>query len=147
DRETLDRLLPQSLKALDWCLQQLKDAGARQGASRGLVAGPLNDGTGEGVWAFNQAYIYAGLDLFGRALAEIGHARAAETISAAQDIHESIEKGFGAAAARSPLVQLRDHTWIPYVPSEATTPGRRFDQWYAADVDTGPVHLARLKAL
>jgi hypothetical protein len=147
DRETLDRLLPQSLKSLDWCLQQLKEAGARQGLSRGLVAGPLNDRTGEGIWAFNQAYLYAGLDLFGRVLAEIGHARASETISAASAIRESVEKGFGAAAARSPLVQLRDHTWIPYVPSEATTSGRLLDQWYPADVDTGPVHLVRLKAL
>ena len=53
----------------------------------------------------------------------------------------------GAAAARSPLVQLRDHTWIPYVPGEATASGRLLNQWYAADVDTGPVHLLRLKAL
>ncbi len=147
DREKLDRLLPQSLKALDWCLQQLKDGGARQGPARGLVVGPLNDKTGEGVWAFNHAYLYAGLDLFGRALAEIGHARAAETISAAGAIRESIEKGFGAASARSPLVELRDHTWIPYVPGEATTSGRMLDQWYATDVDTGPIHLLRLKAL
>jgi hypothetical protein len=147
DRETLDRLLPNSLKALDWCLQQLKDAGARRGPSRGLVAGPLNDGTGEGVWGFNQAYMYAGLNLFGQVLTEIGHTRAAETISAARALHEAIERGFGAASARSPLVQLRDHTWMPYVPGEATASGRLLDQWYPADVDTGPVHLLRLHAL
>jgi hypothetical protein len=48
---------------------------------------------------------------------------------------------------RSPLVPLRDHTWTPYVPCEATKPGRRFEQWYPTDVDTGAVHLLRLKAL
>jgi hypothetical protein len=36
---------------------------------------------------------------------------------------------------------------MPYVPCEAASPRRLFDQWYAADVDTGAVHLLRLKAL
>jgi hypothetical protein len=44
-------------------------------------------------------------------------------------------------------VQLRDHTWIPYVPCEASKSGRLFEQWYPTDVDTGAVHLLRLKAL
>ena len=101
NREALDRMMPQSLKALDWCLQQLKEASIRPGPSRGLVVGPLNDGTGEGVWAFNQAYLYAGLNLFGQVLKEIEHVRAAETISAAGALRESIEKGFGAEIGRA----------------------------------------------
>jgi len=125
----------------------LQDASERTGSSRGLVEGPLNDGTGEGVWAFNQAYLYASLSLFGQVLKEIEHVRATETIRAAGNLRQSIERGFGAASTRSPLVQLRDHTWIPYVPGEASISGRMLDQWYAADVDTGPVHLLRLKAL
>jgi hypothetical protein len=44
-------------------------------------------------------------------------------------------------------VPLRDHTWVPYVPCEATKPGRRLDLWYPTDVDTGAMHLLRLKAL
>ncbi len=35
---------------------------------------------------------------------------------------------------------------MPYVPAEALTPRRLLDQWYATDVDTGAVHLLRLKA-
>ena len=66
---------------------------------------------------------------------------------AAHAIRESIARGFGAASVRSPLVQLRDGTWMPYVPAEALTPRRLLDQWYATDVDTGAVHLLRLKAL
>ena len=42
---------------------------------------------------------------------------------------------------------MSDGTWIPYVPCEATTPRRRFDQWYPTDVDTGALHLSRLAAL
>jgi hypothetical protein len=143
DRAGFDRLLPQSLKALDWCLDQVRLAKA----SGGLVSGPLNDGTGEGLWAFNQAYMFAGLDLFGRALESIEHPRAAEARSAARDVRAAIDGGFRAASVRSPIVQLRDGTWIPYVPCEARTPRRLLEQWYPTDVDTGAVHLARLKAI
>lgn len=147
DRAGLDRLLPASLKALDWCLEQVRAAQTRAGDNQGLVSGPLNDATGEGVWAFNQGYMYAGLELFGRALEEIGNPRAAESKAAAQSIREAIECGFGAASMRSPLVQMRDHTWAPYVPSAANTHGRILEQWYPTDVDTGAVHMIRLKAV
>lgn len=145
DREAFDRLLPYTLKALDWCLESLRRAPAA-GPAAGLVNGPLNDGTGAGVWAFNQAYLYAGLDLLGQALEQAGHPRAAECRQAARSVYGAIQREFGAASARSPLVQLRDHTWIPYVPCEVLTPRRLLEVWYPTDVDTGAVHLIRLKA-
>jgi hypothetical protein len=147
DRPALDKLMPYSLKALDWCLQQVREAGQRSGPGGGLVTGPLNDSTGEGAWAFNQAYIYAGLERFGQMLESIGDARAGEALDAARKLRTATAQAFAAAAVRSPLVQLRDHTWIPYVPSEAFTYHRILDQWYPSDVDTGAVHLLRLKAL
>jgi hypothetical protein len=91
--------------------------------------------------------MYAGLEVFGRALEAFGHPRAAESRSAARDIREAIATAFAAASVQSPLVELRDGTWIPYVPCEAKTPRRLFEQWYPTDVDTGAVHLLRLKAL
>ena len=147
DRTALDRLLPQTLKALDWCLAEIRRGSERSGVSRGMVYGPLNDLTGEGVWAFGQAYVYAGLDLFGRVLQQIDHPRAQECLAAARTFRQAVAQGFGAAAMRSPLVQLRDHTWIPYVPCEASKSGRLLEQWYPTDVDTGAIHLLRLKAL
>jgi hypothetical protein len=147
DRAALDRLMPQTLKALDWCLDQIRLAGRNDGLSRGLVSGPLNDGTGEGIWAFNQAYMYAGLELFGRVLEETGNPRGAEARAAAARLAAAVDRAFHMGSANSPLVQLRDHTWIPYVPCEATTFQRRLEDWYPTDVDTGPVHLLRLKAV
>jgi hypothetical protein len=144
NREALDKLLPQTLKALDWCLSEIKHGA---GASMSLIQGPLNDGTGEGIWAFNQAYVYAALNLFGRVLQEIDIPRAQECLMAVRTLRQAIAKSFGAAVVRSPLVQLRDHTWIPYVPCEASKSGRLLEQWYPTDVDTGAVHLLRLKAL
>jgi len=144
DRAAFERLLPPSLKALDWCISQLAHASASE---TGLVRGPLNDGTGEGLWAFNQGYMFAGLDLFGRALERYGHARAAETREAAQQVLGAVASAFGAASMKSPIVQLRDGTWMPYVPTEALTHGRLVHEWYPTDVDTGAEHLLRLKAL
>jgi hypothetical protein len=147
DRALLEGMLPQALSAMDWCLAEIQTASARTGPSSGLANGQLNDGTGDGVWAFNQAYLYAGLDLFGQALKQIGHPRFEEALRAAATIRDAIARGFGDATRRSTLVQLRDHTWTPYVPVEALTPRRILEQWYPTDVDTSALHLVRLKAL
>jgi hypothetical protein len=147
DRASFDRLLPQSLRAVEWCMNQIRRGSQESGPTRGLIHAPLNDGTGEGWWAFNQAYMYAGLEMFGRALENFGHPRAAECRRAAKEIRESIATAFASASVQSPLVELRDGTWIPYVPCEAKTPRRILEQWYPTDVDTGAVHLLRLKAL
>jgi hypothetical protein len=91
--------------------------------------------------------MYAGLDLFGKALERFGHPRGEECRTAARELQESTNRAFRIASVQSPLVQLRDHTYTPYVPCEAKRPGRLLDQWYPTDVDTGAVHLLRLKAI
>jgi hypothetical protein len=146
-RAAFERLLPPTLKALDWCQGEIAKSRAAGGDAAGLVRGPLNDLTGDGVWAFSQAYVYAALDLLGRALEDAGHPRAAECRQAAAAFRRDVERGFARASVLCPLVQLRDHTWSPYVPCEATRRGRAMDQWYPTEVDTGAVHLVRLKAL
>lgn len=147
DRDAFERLLPYTLKAVDWCLNEIQQASKRFDSTKGLIRSPLNDLTGDGVWAFTQAYLYAGLDMLGKALERIDHPRAQECLSAARQFQESIMNAFGTASMQSPLVQLRDHTWIPYVPCELLTPRRLLEQWYPADVDTGATHLIRLKAV
>jgi hypothetical protein len=147
NHQDLDGVLPYSLKALNWCLDQMRSARNVTGFSQGLFEAPLNDGTGDGIWAFNQAYMYAGLQAFGEVLQMIGNPRAEQALTAARNLRGAIATGFGHASMLSPLVQLRDHTWAPYVPSNALVPRRLWEQWYPADVDTGAVHLLRLRAL
>ena len=147
DRKSFEALLPDTLKALDWSIAQVQSASSASGLTRGLVAGPLNDLTGTGYWAFNQAYLYAGIELMGQALGRYGNPRATECLKVAQEYRAAIEHGISVASVQSPLVQLRDHTWTPYVPSNASEPGRNFQLWYPSDVDTGATHLLRLKAL
>ncbi len=147
NRNQFERLLPYTLKALDWCLGQIRSARENQGQTAGLIGSPLNDLTGEGTWAFTQAYVYAALETLGKALETIGHPRAKECLEAAESFRESMQRAFTAASVRSPLVQLRDRTWTPYVPCEAARSGRLFEQWYPTDVDTGATHLLRLRVL
>jgi hypothetical protein len=148
DRASLEHLLPQSLNALDWCLEQMRQGSERTGPSRGLVLAPLNDLSHDlSAWAFNQAYLYAGTELLGRVLTELQHPRAQECLAAARQMYDSIQRGFAHASMQSPLVQLRDHTWSPYVPSDALAPSRLLSIWYPTDVDCGSLHLSRLKAL
>lgn len=147
DRKTFEALLPATYKALDWTLAEIHGASGRPGPTHGLVEGELNDLTGGGYWAFNQAYLYAGLELMGKALARYGSPRAQECLTTAANYREQVERGFGAAMVEGPLVELRDHTWIPYVPSNAAVPGRNYRLWYPSDVDTGATHLVRLQAV
>ena len=147
DRASFEQLLPDTLKALDWCIEQIRSTASSPGPTAGLAHGKLNDLTGEGYWAFNQAYLYAGVEAMGKALERDGNPRAADCLKIAQEYREAIARAMSIASARSPLVELRDHTWTPYVPSNASDPGRNYQQWYPADVDTGAVHLLRLRAL
>ena len=147
NKEKFERLLPNSMELLDWCLLQLAKANIGSNKS-GLIVAPLNDLTiSEREWAFTQAYFYGGLELFSKALSVYGHPRADEVNEVAAKMKKDIEKAFALASVTSPVVQLADGTWNNYVPSDAMTPRRLIDQWYPTDVDTGPLHLPRLGAI
>ena len=147
DRASFERLLPASLKALDWCLKQVA-RGQQNQEALGLIVAPLNDLTHDArAWAFPNAYFVAGLDVFGRALVAYGHPRADEVRAVAQRMRADVERAFARASVSSPVVQLADGTWNNYVPCDAMTPRRLLELWYPTDVDCGPLHLARLAAI
>lgn len=147
DRNFFERLLPASLKALDWCLGEVRK-GKQNPTAPGLIVAPLNDLThASRAWAFPNGYFVAGLDRFARALAVYGHARAAEVRTTAEQMRRDVTRAFARASVRSPVVQLADGTWNNYVPCDAMTPRRLLDEWYPTDVDSGPAHLARLEAI
>jgi len=147
DRASFERLLPASLKALDWCLKEVAH-GRNSPDAPGLIVAPLNDLNKDArAWAFPNAYFVAGLDLFARALAAFGHPRAAEVQATAEKMRTEVTAAFARASVRSPVVQLADGTWHNYVPCDAMAPRRLLDQWYPTDVDTGALHLSRLAAL
>lgn len=147
DRESFDRLLPQSLRALDWCLAEVANNQNNQ-ETPGLIVAPLNDLTHTPrAWAFPNGYFVAALDRFARALAAYGHPRAAEVAAVATAMRRDLHAAFARSSVRSPVVQLADGTWINFVPSDAMTPRRLLEEWYPTDVDSGPLHMARLAAI
>ncbi len=147
DRAAFQRLLPASLKALDWCLAEVA-RGQNSKEAPGLIVAPLNDLTHEArAWGFPNAYFVAGLDMFGRALAAYGDPRAEAVINTAKKMRVDVEHAFACASVKSPVVQLADGTWNNYVPCDAMTPRRLLDLWYPTDIDCGPLHLARLGAI
>jgi len=147
DRAWFDRLLPAALRTIEWCLGQVAK-GQTNPAAPGLIVAPLNDLTHEArAWAFPNAYFAAGLDVFGRALEAHGHPQARPALAAAAKLRADIQREFARASVRAPVVPLADGTWNNYVPSDALTPRRLLEQWYPTDVDTGPLHLARLAVI
>jgi hypothetical protein len=143
DRQRFERLLPNSLKTLEWCLAQIRESNSR--SSTGLIIGPLNDlSVGEREWAFTQAYYVGGLELFATALSRLNHPRTEEVRRISSAMKHAVVNEFARSSVKSPVVQLEDGTWINYVPTDATTPRRMLDEWYPTDVDTGPLHLTRL---
>lgn len=147
DSTYFEKELPATLRAADWTMAQSASSDTSPEWTAGLVEGPLNDLTGNGYWGFNQAYKYAALHELAVALKRYGHPRAAEFEKEAKATQQAILHAFGYASARSPIVELRDHTWVPFVPTEATVFRRRLDLWYPTDVDTGPLHMVRLGAI
>ena len=147
DRAAFQRLLPASLKALDWCLAEVA-RGQNSKEAPGLIVAPLNDLTHEArAWGFPNAYFVAGLDMFGRALSTYGNPRAELVGDTAKKMRADVERAFACASVKSPVVQLADGTWNNYVPCDAMTPRRLLDLWYPTDIDCGPLHLARLGAI
>lgn len=140
DRESFEKLLPQSLKTLDWCMAQIPAAG-----KTGLIRQPLNDLTvAKREWAFIQAYFGGGLDAFGKALAVYGHPRAKAVLATAAKLKKDAAREFARSSVRSPVVQLEDGTWINYVSTDALTTRRIMEEWYPTDVDCGALHMSRL---
>jgi hypothetical protein len=147
DRTSFERLLPSSLRALDWCLREVR-RGTNSSEAFGCIVAPLNDLTHDArAWGFPNAYFVAGLDMFGRALKAFGHPRATDAIATASRMRTDVEGAFARASVKSAVVQLADGTWNNYVPCDALTPRRLLDVWYPTDVDCGSLHLARLSAI
>jgi hypothetical protein len=147
DRASFERLLPASLKALAWCLSEVA-RGQQSKDAPGLIVAPLNDLTHDArAWGFPNAYFVAGLEMFGRALAAYGHPQAEAVSNTAIKMRADVERAFACASVKSPAIQLADGTWNNYVPCDAMTPRRLLEVWYPTDIDCGPLHLARLKAI
>ncbi len=73
------------------------------------------------------AYYYAALRELGTALEGIGHPKAGNFLTQADALRDDLLRSYRWTRARSPVLPLRNGTWIPAYPSQVHSPGNLGD--------------------
>jgi hypothetical protein len=145
DRAWLERVAPALVKGCDWITRErqatmhLKEDGGRPIDYGFLPTGSLEDVTDYWTWLSVNAYAYQGFSSAAGVLAEIGHPEGARLQSEAEAYGRDLREGFFEACVRSPVVRLRDGTWVPHFPPRQQRRGRGFG--WLREVLEGAAHL------
>ncbi len=105
-----------------------------------------------GLYAYHyclEGYYYAGLKWAAKALADIGHTKAADFAASAAEFRDEILRAYYWTRSATPVVQLRDGTWVPSYPAQVYTfgptadyyPGQDANRSWAYDVELGAHQL------
>ncbi len=146
DDDWLARWAPGIVKAADWIVGQCRRTVGRDDIGRGLLPhGSLEDIGDWWQWLSTNAYTWRGLDAAAWGLEQLA-ARDARWSADAQrlrreagEYHGCLLRAFREAAERSPVVGLRDGTWVPHFPSHVHRRGRSFG-WICETLE-GAIHL------
>jgi hypothetical protein len=146
DEEWLKRSAAGLVKACDWIISETKRTADRPELERGLLpAGSLEDIGDWWTWLSTSCYTWRGLDSAAWALEQIQHSDAPRLRREADAFHQALLANFHAAAARSPVVRLRDGTAVPHIPSHVHRRGRCFG-WICETLE-GALHLLITRAI
>ncbi|MDO8682915.1 MAG: hypothetical protein Q7N50_05475, partial [Armatimonadota bacterium] len=147
DNAWLDRVAPSLIKGCDWIINERNRT--KTGECVGIRAieygllpqGKLEDISDWRCWLSTNAFSFWGLENVARALAERGHPDGQRLLKEAEDYKKDILKAYTEAMVRSPVVGLRDGTFVPYIPSDVHRRGRSFG-WITETLE-GAIHLIR----
>ncbi|MEP0842046.1 MAG: hypothetical protein HRF43_04965 [Phycisphaerae bacterium] len=152
DRDWLARAAPRIIKGCDWVTQQRQHStriAAKtpiRAIERGLLPmGRLEDIGDWRTWLSTNVYTWWGCRNAALALEAIGHPEAGRLKDDAAGYHKDLLAAYTEAMRRSPVVRLRDGSWIPKVPSDVHRRGRSFG-WITETLE-GAIHLVRTGAL
>lgn len=146
DEPWLRRSASGLVKAADWIIRETSRTAERHPLERGLLpAGSLEDIGDWWTWLSTSCYTWRGLDSAAWALAQIQHPDARRIRQQADAYHRSLLTNFREAAARAPVVRLRDGTAVPHFPSHVHRRGRCFG-WICETLE-GALHLLITRAL
>ncbi|MGD8777386.1 MAG: hypothetical protein PVH88_00310 [Ignavibacteria bacterium] len=129
DYAWLKKAAPQMMKAADWIIEQraqtkIKDNEGNPVLHYGLLpAGMLEDCFEWKYWYATNAYSYLGMKVMAEALSEADMPRAEYYKKEVDSYREDILTSLQQAMELSPVVRLRNNTYVPYVP---TRPYQRF---------------------
>ncbi|MEP6596544.1 MAG: hypothetical protein ABJA71_11395, partial [Ginsengibacter sp.] len=129
DREWLLKAAPHMLRAANWIIEQrahtklLDEKGNRVMHYGLLPAGVLEDVHDWQFWYATNAYACMGMEAMAQAFKKAGLPQADSLQLAAEAYHHDIRESFKRASELSPVVRLRNNTYVPYVPAR---PYQRF---------------------
>lgn len=147
DNAWLDRVAPNIVKACDWVTQQRARTSTDECAGiRSIERGLLPPGSLEDIgdwrsWMSNNVFSWWGMKNAVMALVERGHPEGMRLLRDVDAYGQDIRAAFFAAMERSPVVALRDGTYVPNMPSEVHRRGRSFG-WITETLE-GSIHMLR----
>ncbi len=147
DKEWLKRVAPSIIKACDWIIRQRQntmkydEAGEKVLEYGFLPAGSLEDVHEYKYWQATNSYAYWGFNNAVKALSDIDHPETERLARELKEYKADLIRGFTESMVISPVVKLRDGTYIPYVPSRLYGRGRSYG--WIREVLEGSMHLIR----
>lgn len=130
DRDWMARSMPGLLKACQWIIDE-RQATMRKSAEGQAVlefgwlpSGSLEDVTDYWYWLSTNAATVWGFQALADALADYGHPQATQLQKEAASFKDDFLRGINESRVRCPVVQLRDGTYVPKIPSQLYERGR-----------------------
>ncbi len=147
DKEWLEKSAAGITKACDWITRERRlHMKACDQPHRAIEKGLLPPGRLEDIgdwwcWLSTNVYSWWGLDNAAKALKDIEYAEADRLLADANEYKRDLLAAFNEAMIRSPVVKLRDGSYIPHIPSRVHRRGRSFG-WLSETLE-GAIHLVR----
>ena len=151
DKEWLNRVAPSIVKACDWIINESQSTKKLDSTGKKLIeygflpAGSLEDVQDFGFWLATNAPTYWGFKNAAKALIDIGHPEGERLLMEAEEFGKNVIAGFKEAMLISPVVKLRDGTYVPHFPPRLYRRGRDFG-WLRETLE-GAIHLPRSEML
>ncbi len=123
DRAWMQKVAPDAVRICRWVMRQREktkrlDARGQKVPEYGLMPpGVSADWCRFAYRFFNDAQYYRGLETAGQALADVGDPAAAAILKDAKEYRKDIVRALHSMQAKSPVVRLRDGTWVPADPA------------------------------
>jgi len=148
DAAWLKRVAPKIVAGCDWILRERQHNldNIRLSRIRKIERGLLPPGYLEDIrdwkcWLSTNVYSWWGMQNAAAALADAGLPEGPRLLRKAETYKSDILRAFMDAMFRSPVVRLRDGSWIPHIPPEVHRRGRTFG-WITETLE-GPIHMIR----
>ncbi len=148
DAAWLRRVAPHIVEGCEWIIGERRRTieAAQRTPIRAIERGLLPPGRLEDIgdwrsWLSTNVYSWWGMQNAAAALAAVDHPDGKRLLTEAEAYGKDVLASATEAMRRSPVVPLRDGTWIPHMPADAHRRGRSFG-WITETLE-GAIHVVR----